>query len=196
MTPSRTPYPTWTPSNTPRPSATHTLAPSLTPSQTPTHDPNAPTATASNTPQPTATNTPSSCDTVLNSGYEATIEDLINQARADNGLAALSPQSQLRAAARSHAADMACNHFTGHTGSDGSSVADRVEAQGYDWSWIGENYMITGSGPQAAFNWWMNSTPHRNNILGSSYTEFGVGYIYSEEADYGGYYVIVFARPG
>jgi uncharacterized protein YkwD len=132
----------------------------------------------------------------LNTGYEATIEGLINGARDDNGLSPLSPQSQLRAAARVQAADMACNHFTGHTGSDGSSVRDRVEAQGYSWSWIGENYMITSSGPQAAFNWWMNSEPHRNNILGSAYTEFGVGYIYSDEADYGGYYVVVFARPG
>ncbi|MFP3854124.1 MAG: CAP domain-containing protein [Anaerolineales bacterium] len=199
MTASATPYPTWTPSNTPRPSATYTQAPSLTPSSTPvppTEDTNAPTATPSDTPAPTPTNTSSSCETSLNTSYEATIEDLINEARSNEGLAPLAPQSQLRSAARIHATDMACNGFTGHTGSDGSSVADRVEAQGYEWSWIGENYMVTNSGPEAAFNWWMDSDPHRDNILGSAYTEFGVGYIYSEDSDYGGYYVVVFARPG
>jgi uncharacterized protein YkwD len=132
----------------------------------------------------------------LNAGYETQIENLINGARQSNGLAALSPQSQLRAAARVHAADMACNGFTSHTGSDGSSVRDRVERQGYSWSWIGENYMVTGSGPQAAFDWWMNSSAHRNNILGASYTEFGVGFVSSPDASFGGYYVVVFARPG
>lgn len=90
---------------------------------------------------------------------------------------------------------MACNHFAGHIGSDGSTVRDRVEAQGYSWSWIGENYMITRSGPQAAFDWWMNSEPHRANILSPFYTEFGVGYIFSPDSDYGEYYVIVFAQP-
>jgi len=114
-----------------------------------------------------------------------------NQSR---GLHAYAVQSQLRAAARVQAADMACNHFLGHIGSDGSTVRDRVTAQGYSFSWIGENYMVSQN-PQTAFNWWMNSTPHTANILSPNYTEFGVGYIYSSESDYGGYFVIVFARP-
>lgn len=122
--------------------------------------------------------------------------NLVNSERTDRGLPAYSPQSQLREAARVHAADMACNHFGGHTGSDGSSVYDRVVAQGYSpTGWVGENWMATLSGPQAAFNWWMGSEPHRNNILNSFYTEFGVGYIQSPGSDYGEYYVIVFARP-
>ncbi|MGA9191794.1 MAG: CAP domain-containing protein, partial [Anaerolineales bacterium] len=142
--------------------------------------------------------TPSSCAIVLNTGFEGQVASLINGARDDHGLGALSVQSQLRAAARVQATDMACNHFTGHTGSDGSSVRDRVEAQGYSWSWIGENFYVTHdtvTGPQTAFNWWMNSTPHRENILGASYTEFGVGYVYGPDSDYGGYFVVVFARP-
>jgi uncharacterized protein YkwD len=89
---------------------------------------------------------------------------------------------------------MACNHFTGHTGSDGSNVRDRVARQGYSWTWIGENYMVS-TDPIRAFNWWMNSTPHTANILSPNYTEFGVGYVYSSESAYGGYFVIVFARP-
>jgi uncharacterized protein YkwD len=198
-TPTRTntPWPTWTPSNTP-----------VTPSDTPrpTNTPSGPTLTPSQTltpspgpsPTPIPSNTPSACTIVLNTGFEAQVADLINGARHDNGLASLRVQSQLRAAARVQATDMACNHFTGHTGSDGSTVRDRVEAQGYSWSWIGENYMVTrntSTGPQTAFNWWMNSTPHRENILGAAYTEFGVGYIYGPDSDHGGYFVVVFARP-
>ncbi|MBM3122520.1 MAG: CAP domain-containing protein, partial [Chloroflexi bacterium] len=104
--------------------------------------------------------------------------------------------SRLQAAARVHATDMACNHFTSHTGSDGSSVRDRVERQGYSWSWIGENFFVGGGSAQTAFNWWMNSTPHRANLLSPNYTQFGVGYVYDADSDYGGYFVVVFAKPG
>ena len=192
----RTPYPTWTsrptytPSRTPLPTRTFTPGPTATASAT--LDPSIPT----NTFVPTQTHTPifTSCTTSLNLGNEDAVVQLINAERQSRGLHAYAVQSQLRAAARVQAADMACNHFLGHTGSDGSSVRDRVRAQGYSFSWIGENYMVSQN-PQTAFNWWMNSGPHTANILSPNYTEFGVGYIYSSESDHGGYFVIVFARP-
>jgi uncharacterized protein YkwD len=127
---------------------------------------------------------------------EGQVIALINAERVAQGLAAYSVDSRLRAAARVHATDMACNHFTSHTGSDGSSVRDRVERQGYSWSWIGENYYVGGSGAQTAFDWWMNSTAHRNNLLSPNYTQFGVGYVYDADSDFGGYFVVVFAKPG
>jgi uncharacterized protein YkwD len=198
----RTPYPTWTPyptrtpsrtftpSRTPRPTQTYTPGPTATPSVT--LDPSIPT----NTIEPTLTYTPifTSCNTTLNLSNENAVVQLINNERQSRGLHAYTVQTQLRAAARVQAADMACNHFLGHIGSDGSTVRDRVRAQGYSFSWIGENYMVSQN-PQTAFNWWMNSAPHTANILSPNYTEFGVGYIYSNESDYGGYFVIVFAKP-
>jgi uncharacterized protein YkwD len=213
-TPTRTPYPTWTPlpSRTPTrtstrtrtPTPSRTFTPSVTPTVTNTWDPAIPTYTVAptstlvptNTTAPTATETPisTSCNYSLNTSFENQVVQLINDERQSRGLYAYAVQSQLRAAARVQAADMACNHFTGHTGSDGSSVRDRVTAQGYSWSWIGENYMVSQN-PVTAFNWWMNSGPHTANILSPNYTEFGVGYVYSSESDYGGYFVVVFARP-
>ncbi len=188
--PTWTHYPTWTPSRTPRPTQTYTPGPTATP--TATLDPSIPT----NTIEPTRTPTPifTTCNTTLNLANESAVVQLINDERQSRGLHAYAVQSQLRAAARVQAADMACNHFPGHIGSDGSTVQDRVTAQGYTFSWIGENYMVSQN-PQTAFNWWMNSAPHTANILSPNYTEFGVGYIYSSESDYGGYFVIVFARP-
>ncbi len=129
---------------------------------------------------------------------EAQVVELVNTERVAQALRAYEVDGRLVAAARGHAADMACHHFTSHTGSDGSTVRDRVEAQGYSWSWIGENYYVTGNtqdGAQVAFDWWMASTPHRNNLLSPNYTQFGVGYVYDSVSDYGGYFVIVFARP-
>jgi len=163
-------------------------APSDTPDGQPTQAP----ATATPTTEPTA----STCAASANSSVEAEVISLVNDERVAQGLAAYSVDSRLRAAARVHAADMACNHFTSRTGSDGSSVRDRVEAQGYTWSWIGENYYVGGSGAQTAFDWWMNSTAHRNNLLSPNYTQFGLGYMYDADSDYGGYFVVVFAKPG
>ncbi|HEX9797061.1 MAG TPA: CAP domain-containing protein [Anaerolineales bacterium] len=158
-----------------------------------------PTHTATSQAPPTATPTPADCGATVNTNYEAWVVQLVNDERTARGLAAYEVHGSLRAAARVQASDMACNHFLGHTGSDGSNVGQRVNAQGYSWSWIGENYYVTGNttnGPEIAFNWWMNSTPHRNNLLSPNYTEFGVGYVYDPDSDYGGYFVVVFARPG
>jgi len=145
---------------------------------------------------PTAAPTASTCDAAANSGVEGQVIALINDKRTSQGLAAYSVDSRLTAAARVQATDMACNHFASHTGSDGSSVRDRVERQGYDWSWIGENFYVGGGSAQTAFNWWMNSGPHTANILSPNYTQFGVGYVYDADSDYGGYFVVVFAKPG
>ncbi|MCX6071939.1 MAG: CAP domain-containing protein [Chloroflexi bacterium] len=148
--------------------------------------------TATSTSAPTA----SACNAAANSGVEGQVIALINDKRTSQGLAAYSVDSRLTAAARVQGTDMACNHFASHTGSDGSSVRDRVERQGYDWSWIGENFYVGGGSAQTAFNWWMNSAPHTANILSPNYTQFGVGYVYDADSDYGGYFVVVFAKPG
>jgi uncharacterized protein YkwD len=139
------------------------------------------------------------CAATGNSAFESRLLELINAERQSQGLNAYRPQSQLQSAARRHSQDMACNGFLSHTGSDGSSVRDRVEQEGYDWSWIGENIFATGdtssSAPQRAFDWWMNSAPHRANLLSPNYTEIGLGYRYLAGSGYGGYFTAVFARP-
>lgn len=191
----RTPTPTRTPTRTP-----------TTPAPTSTEGPtSAATATTSGTAAPTATPvtpavTPEAgCDATGNEAYESTLLDLINEARANQGLPAYSLSSHLRSAARSHSADMACNDYLSHTGSDGSSVGERVSAEGYDWSWVGENIFATSSSsssaPQQAFDWWMNSTGHKANILNVNFTEIGIGYMYRADSTYGSYFTAVFARP-
>ena len=203
-------WPTWTsaPTSTrtasPVPTKTNTRAPSTEPPQSPTttatgtdapagDPPPAPTAT--HTLAPTNTSAPSGCSPDGSSVYETTLIGLINEAREARGLQPLKQQNQLTAAARVHSNDMACNDFISHTGSDGSRPADRVTAQGYLYSWVGENIFAGSSGPQTAFDWWMDSEPHRNNILHSNYTEIGIGYSYLEGSRYRSHYTAVFARP-
>lgn len=94
---------------------------------------------------------------------------------------------------------MACNDFVDHTGSDGSRVGDRVSAQGYSWTWVGENIFATSNSsstaPQTAFDWWMASPLHRANLLNTNYTEIGLGYIYEPNGTLKSYFTAVFARP-
>ena len=99
-------------------------------------------------------------------------------------------------AARLHGADEACNNFTGHTGSDGSTAGDRLLRQGYAWTWVGEDlYWGQSSTPIIVVAWWMNSQPHRDNILSPNYTSMGVGYVFLSSSTYKLYWIVDFARP-
>jgi uncharacterized protein YkwD len=137
---------------------------------------------------------PASCNYSTSSSYAAEIASLINSARAQHGLPVLAVNAQLTAAAQGHSLDMACHGLISHSGSDGSSVHQRVAAAGYSASRSSE--IIYGSGyPQTAFEWWMSDPTHRNEILNPYVTDMGVGYAYVTGSAHGGYYTVDFASP-
>jgi uncharacterized protein YkwD len=139
------------------------------------------------------------CTYSENQSYVDQILSLVNAARANEGVPALSPNSALMAAAMVHSIDMGCNNFLDHTGSDGSKARDRIIAQGYNPSYAAENIYAGatqyGADAQGAFDWWMNSPVHRNNLLNSRPTEAGIGFVSVMNSDYGGYFTMVFAKP-
>lgn len=141
----------------------------------------------------------SSCGYSENQGYVNQLFELINRARADQGLAALELDSRLSSAALKHSIDMGCQGFLDHTGSDGSKFGQRVKAEGYSYSYVSENIYAGspdfGGNAQGAFDWWMNSTVHRNNILSTKVTQIGIGFALVAGSPYGGYYTLNFARP-
>jgi uncharacterized protein YkwD len=107
----------------------------------------------------------------------------INRERTARGLAPLALDAKLTAAAQGHADDVARAGRTnspqeGHIGSDGSTVFDRVARTGYGaYSWgrrLGEDWAWYHSGAEA-MAMWMDSAPHRNNILHPLYREMGIG---------------------
>jgi uncharacterized protein YkwD len=135
-----------------------------------------------------------SCHPTESASYLSEIATLINRARADAGLPALGINAQLAAAAQAHSVDMACHGLLSHTGSDGSSVHERIAAQGYAPSYSLE--VIYGSGyPQSAVDYWMNDQPHREAILSPNVSEMGVGYAYVADTAFGGYYTVDLASP-
>jgi uncharacterized protein YkwD len=106
----------------------------------------------------------SGCDFLRDQGYESQVVTFVNQVRIQNDLDPLKIRSELISSALANSKDMARNDFVGHAGSDGSHWTDRI-AQIY-----------------------------RDNILDLKVTEIGVGYVYSDQSSFGGYYTINFAR--
>jgi uncharacterized protein YkwD len=101
----------------------------------------------------------------------------INATRAANGCGALAANPQLTASAARHANDMLVNGVQAHTGSDGSSLVQRVTDAGYTpYAKLGE-VVFSGTGsagtPAAAVAWWMNSPGHRAIITDCGLTDAG-----------------------
>ena len=101
----------------------------------------------------------------------------INVTRAANGCGPVAANPQLTASAARQANDMLANGVRGHTGSDGSSVAQRVKDAGNgSYAKLGEIvFWSTGPGgtPAAAVTWWMNSPRHRAIITDCGFTDAG-----------------------
>ncbi|MFM2348664.1 MAG: hypothetical protein RL654_3417 [Pseudomonadota bacterium] len=87
---------------------------------------------------------------------------------------ALAWNSQLLAAAAGHAKDMVAKGFFGHTGSSGSSVADRVSAAGYAWSTVAENIAAGQPSITRVVDAWMSSDGHCANLMNATVREVAV----------------------
>jgi uncharacterized protein YkwD len=112
---------------------------------------------------------------------ESSITCLINDERTSNGLQPVSSNDDLRQAALSHSNEMINQSYFEHTSPAGVTFMDRIEATGYmrgaqTWT-VGEN-LVWGTGPlstpQALVTAWMNSPPHRENLLRPTFRELGV----------------------
>jgi uncharacterized protein YkwD len=129
------------------------------------------------------------CTYTENPEYVQTLVDLINQARADVGRAALTVNADLTEAARRHSLDMACNNFMKHSGSDGSWTGDRVTDAGFTNPYYLEILAI--GLPQDAMNQWKIEPKDWSAVLNSRVTEIGIGYVFSKFSAYGGYWTVV-----
>lgn len=108
------------------------------------------------------------------SGYEDNVLTLVNVVRKRAGLPRLSCDERLRVAARNHSRDMAARAFCAHVNPDGVTPAERMSAAGHP-SPGGENVAQGQSNPHAVMTAWMDSPPHRANILNAEFKTLGVG---------------------
>ena len=112
-----------------------------------------------------------------NLSFEQQVAVLVNEQRAANGLAPLALSEELSNAARAKSQDMHDNNYFSHTSPTYGSPFDMLKSFGISYRAAGENIAMGYSSPEAVVNAWMNSAGHRANILSSSYTQIGVGYV-------------------
>ncbi|MFH9570732.1 CAP domain-containing protein [Streptomyces sp. NPDC017454] len=108
-------------------------------------------------------------------GVEAQVLSLVNEERAAAGCSPVTANDRLTRAADDYSDVMASSGVMSHTGPDGSTMASRVEAAGYQWSTLGENIARGQGNAASVMDSWMNSPGHRANILNCSFKELGVG---------------------
>jgi len=136
-----------------------------------------------------------SADAPSQSGEAALVIDLINQLRAEYGLAPYTVNATLMAVAQSHADYQASIGTVTHTGAGGTRPRDRVIAAGYgpDGStFVHENIYGGGNAtPYDAVAWWRNSAIHLQGMTQTSARNIGTGF--SRSADGSTYYVALFA---
>lgn len=107
-----------------------------------------------------------------------------NEYRARNGKAALKLNDKLTEAAMKHAAYMESINVLTHTGRRRDMPWDRALAEGYQYRYIAENIAYGTVSVDSVMNMWINSSGHRENMLGS-FKDFGA-------AKMGNYWCVVF----
>lgn len=131
--------------------------------------------------RPAARPTAPTASRAILSAYETDVVRRINAIRASRGRRPLHVSRQLSAAAAFHTNQMGLRGFFEHESANGAEFWKRIERfypvlRGRSWS-VGEN-IVFGSpdlSAAAAVREWMNSPPHRENLLSREWREIGLG---------------------
>lgn len=116
---------------------------------------------------------------VLSYATSISISDLLaqtNAQRVGNAAGALSLNSQLDTAAQTKANDMVNRNYWSHVTPDGVQPWVFITNTGYQYSSAGENLAYGFSTSADTITGWMNSPPHRENLLNPAFTEVGFGF--------------------
>jgi hypothetical protein len=115
---------------------------------------------------------------------ESQFVSLTNSARSSAGLAGYSVASDLVSLARRHSQEMAAKHTIYHN----PNLANDVSG----WQAVGENVGMGGSA-SSIHQAFMNSAPHRANILDHDFTQVGIGTAFDDKGVL--YVTEVFRKP-
>lgn len=145
---------------------------------------------------------PLSCNS-SSEAFKTVFLTLINDARAQprqcgntshDAAPAVSWSPILEQAAQRHSEDMASRDFFSHTGSDNTSVADRVDTTGYPWQQVGENIAAGQTTAEQAMRGWLESPGHCRNIMNSDYADIAVTCATNNSTTYSTYWTNVFGK--
>jgi uncharacterized protein YkwD len=119
---------------------------------------------------------------------ETAVIGRINAIRRSRGLRPLRSNSRLAAAADFHSRDMARKGYFEHDSANGTAFWRRIErfypSRGFNSWTVGENLLWATDryGASFAVREWMNSPPHRENILSHDWREIGIGAVFVTSA--------------
>ena len=119
--------------------------------------------------------------------YEQQVVDLVNAKRKAAGLGTLKLNWELSRVARIKAQDMKDKNYFDHTSPTYGSPFNMIRNFNISFQTAGENIARGQKTPQAVVDAWWNSEGHRKNMMNSSFTQIGVGYVAS-----GNYWVQMF----
>lgn len=126
------------------------------------------------------------------SAAEQAVLEATNKQRKAADLPPLKPHAKLLKMAREQSARMARLNKLGHD-LEGKPFADRIKESGYPFAATGENVGEGYKTGKAAVAGWMDSPPHKKNLLGEEFTEIGVAV--ADAADGTRYWTQVFGKP-
>lgn len=123
------------------------------------------------------------------STYRANLRYVINHYRARHGLGKLRVNLNLQQAAGAHSTNMARHHMLSHYSSSGLTWTQRIRYYGYRGSWMGENLAVGQWGYRDTLRAWINSAPHRANLLNGHFRVIGIGVVRGVWAGRWAYYI-------
>ena len=112
---------------------------------------------------------------------ESQMIHLINSIRSSRGLQLLNPNPILNSIARSRSQDMLNRNYFSHYTPEGKNIFNILVENGIMYAMGAENLSQSSppswGSPEAVINSWMNSGPHRANLLNPHYGQLGLGVV-------------------
>ena len=105
---------------------------------------------------------------------QSRIAELVNQARAKQGLDLVSISPTLQKAAELKLADMINGRYFAHSSPTGVAPWTWFKEAGYLYTYAGENLAMNFTQAEQAHQAWLDSPTHRANVLNKNYREIGV----------------------
>jgi uncharacterized protein YkwD len=100
----------------------------------------------------------------------------VNAVRAAAGVGPLGVCGPLMRSSAQQSTDQAALSKLTHTGANGSTLTQRTRIAGLTaWTELAENVGVNGGNTDAVIDMWLQSAPHRANLLHATYNNVGFG---------------------